>query len=399
VIDFRTRISQLIAANPTLLESSFPFARRYSFLLDFPLKFKLFRDKARDRQTRRRTHLRIRRDSIIADSFEQLRFADMHSILGEFVVTFVDEPAIDLGGVRRDWYTSLVRALFNPEYALFTPDRVPSPVSGVNPDHIQFFNFAGRVIAKAVFDGVPLDCHLPAFLCKEIVGAQIGLADFEADPTFGSLKWILENDPEPLEMYFVADEESLGVHTVVPLKKGGDRILVTEKNKEEYVNLFVRHRLIGRVKPQIEAFVGGFHTVLIAEDVQMFAPNELDLVICGIPSVDVKDLRTHCAYVYPLSAEHYIVQWFFAIIRHWSKEDLAKLVLFVTGSSQVPVGGFKTFADSGFPFTIAAGGNSARLPVAHTCTHTIDLPSYQSLQEMSQKLHLAITECSSFGFA
>jgi hypothetical protein len=399
VLDFRVRISQMIAEKPALLETAFPFALRYSFLLDFPLKFKLFRDKMRERQSRRRTRIRVRRDAVLADSFEQLRFADRQTLLGELAISFVGEPGIDMGGVRRDWYTALVRALFNPEYALFTPERVPNAGSGINPDHLKFFAFAGRIIAKAVFDGVPLDCHLPAFLCKEIVGAQIGLGDFEADPTFASLKWILENDPEPLEMYFVADEENLGVHKVIPLKDGGEEVLVTNDNKEEYVNLFVRHRLIGRIKAQIEAFVNGFHTILTAEDVQMFAPNELDLLICGVPTVDVKDMRAHCAYAFPLHAEHPLVHRFFAVIRHWSKEDLAKLLLFVTGSSQVPVGGFKAFADAGSPFTIAAGGGAARLPVAHTCTNTIDLPDYGSEQALNEKLHLAITECSTFGLA
>jgi hypothetical protein len=97
------------------------------------------------------------------------------------------------------------------------------------------------------------------------------------------------------------------------------------------------HRLIGRAKPQIEAFVNGFHTILSAEDLKIFAPNELDLLICGMPSVDVKDMRMYCRYIFPLNAEHPLVHRFFAVIRHWGKEDLAKLLLFVTGSSRVPV--------------------------------------------------------------
>jgi hypothetical protein len=304
-----------------------------------------------------------------------------------------------MGGLRRDWFTTLIRALFNPEYALFTAQAVPNPASSINQDHLSFFTFAGKIIAKAVFDGVNLDCHLPVFLCKEILGVPVSLSDFEGDPSYPSLQWILENDPEPLEMYFVADEEKLGKHTVIPLVKNGEHIQVTECNKQKFVQLYVRYRLIGRVGAQVKAFIDGFHAIITADELRMFAPNELDLIICGVPTVDVKDLKTHCTYMYPLHPEHPLVHRFFAVIRHWPLEDLAKLLLFVTGSSQVPTGGFKVFADSGHPFSLATGGGPKRLPVAHTCTNTLDLPSYRNEQELNEKLRLAIKECNAFGIA
>ena len=38
-----------------------------------------------------------------------------------------------------------------------------------------------------------------------------------------------------MEMYFAVDSEVLGVIKTNELKPGGDSILVTEENKEEYV--------------------------------------------------------------------------------------------------------------------------------------------------------------------
>ena len=38
-----------------------------------------------------------------------------------------------------------------------------------------------------------------------------------------------------LEMYFAVDQETLGVLKSYDLKPGGEDILVTEENKEEYV--------------------------------------------------------------------------------------------------------------------------------------------------------------------
>jgi hypothetical protein len=102
--------------------------------------------------------------------------------------------------------------------------------------------------------------------------------DFEGDASYASLQSIPENDPEPLEMYFVSDEENLGQGTVV---KNGEKIQMAEHSKRRSVQLYVRYRLIGRVGAEVKAFTDWFHAIITA--------NELDLIICGVPSVGVKD--------------------------------------------------------------------------------------------------------------
>ena len=399
VVDYRTCISKIIGDDVSYLNEYFQFCNVYPFLLEFPLKFRMLQDTLKREHTMRIRRIIVSRENVLQDSFTALSMIDKATWQGEISVNFVGEPAVDMGGVRKEWMTLLVRALFNPEYAFFTAERVPNPASGINPNHLKYFEFAGKIIAKAVHENINVDCHLPVFMYKEILGAKIGLSDFEGDPTYQSLVWILNNDPEELDMRFVADREELGQHIEVPLIPNGDEVVVTNENKKEFVELFVRHRLVGQAEKQIESFVRGFNEIISRDKLKMFTPRELDLVICGIPSVDVRDMRQHCHYMYPLSAGHPVVQRFFAVIRHWGKEDLAKLLVFITGSSQVPVGGFRAFAQMGQPFTLAAGGDWNRLPAAHTCSNTLDLPAYRSEREMNEKLHFAISECNEFGFA
>ena len=52
---------------------------------------------------------------------------------------------------------------------------------------------------------------------------------------YNSLKWILENDPTGLDLYFTVDEESFGQMKVNELKPGGSDIQVTDENKREYI--------------------------------------------------------------------------------------------------------------------------------------------------------------------
>jgi E3 ubiquitin-protein ligase HUWE1 len=53
----------------------------------------------------------------------------------------------------------------------------------------------------------------------------------------------------------------------------------TNENKEEYVRKVVECRLAGEIKEEIDQLVGGFHELIMLEELQMFRPNQLDLLI------------------------------------------------------------------------------------------------------------------------
>ena len=209
---------------------------------------------------------------------------------------------------------------------------------------------------------------------------------------------MLNNDISELGMQFTTDYDEYGVHKTIDLKPNGSNIDITNENKEEFVNLMVEHRLKKQISSQISAFCDGFYSLIPLEEIRRFSPNELDLLICGVPEIKVDDLRKYCEYVYPYHSEHPVIKYFFSVISKWNNENLAKLLLFMTGSSQVPLDGFKFFKDIGQPMTIAPGGAKERLPAAHTCFNTIDLPEYENENELNDKLLFAIQECNSFGF-
>ena len=72
----------------------------------------------------------------------------------------------------------------------------------------------------------------------------------------------------------------------------------------------------------------------------MFNDHELELLISGLPEIDVDDLRGNTEYTgYTPAAKQ--IQWFWQVVAELSKEDLALLVQFVTGTSKVPLEGFK----------------------------------------------------------
>ena len=84
-------------------------------------------------------------------------------------------------------------------------------------------------------------------------------------------------------------------------------------------------------------------------------------------------------------------------VRSFDQEYRAKLLQFVTGTSKVPLDGFSSLQGTNgvqkFQVHRDYGANS-RLPSAHTCFNQLDLPEYESYEQLREMLLKAINECS-----
>ena len=92
-------------------------------------------------------------------------------------------------------------------------------------------------------------------------------------------------------------------------------------------------------------------------------------MISGLPEIDVDDWKSNTEY-HNYSASSSQIQWFWRAIRSFDKEERAKLLQFVTGTSKVPLNGFKELEGmNGFSrFNIHRDyGSKDRLPSSHTC--------------------------------
>ena len=106
----------------------------------------------------------VRRQNVFDDSFQSFRYKSADEMRRRLSVTFHGEEGMDAGGLTREWYSVLAREIFNANYALFTAtsDSVtfqPNAQSYINPEHLSYFKFVGRVIGKAICDGQLLDTH------------------------------------------------------------------------------------------------------------------------------------------------------------------------------------------------------------------------------------------------
>jgi len=413
--EHRKILNTMVRNNPSLMKNSFALLVSNSKILDFDNKRTYFNQQLHKRNNREHygtLQIAVRRQYVFEDSFHKLQGKTGNEIkYGKLNVRFMEEEGVDVGGVTREWFSALARQMFNPDYALFKPsavDRVtyqPNRNSWINPDHLSFFKFVGRIIGKAIYDGRLLDCYFTRSFYKHILNIDVDYKDIEAiDPEyFKSLEWILHNDiTDVLDLTFSLEIDEFGKKSIIDLKPNGRNIPVTEENKVEYVKLVTEQRLTVAIKQQIEAFLNGFHDIIPHSLISIFNEQELELLISGLPDIDIDDWKNNTVYEnYSSSSPQ--VQWFWRAVRSFTQEERAKLIQFTTGTSKVPLEGFSNLQGvNGIQkFQIHKDfGSIERLPSAHTCFNQLDIPAYESYEHLRKALLLAINECSvGFGFA
>ncbi|QDS73824.1 hypothetical protein FKW77_006292 [Venturia effusa] len=415
--EHRKVLNDLVRHNPKLMSGSFSLLVKNSKVLEFDNKRNYFQKKLHSRNNELRQpqpslQLSVRRDQVFLDSFKSLYYKKADEFkYGKLSIRFSGEEGVDAGGVSREWFQVLTKQMFDPNYALFNPvasDRTtfhPNPQSDINEQHLMFFKFIGRIIGKSLYEGRVLDCHFSRAVYKRILGKAISIKDMESLDLeyYKSLQWIMENDiSDVIEETFSVETERFGEHKVEDLIENGRNIPVTEANKMDYVRANVEYKLIGSVKEQLDSFLQGFHDIVQADLISIFNEQELELLISGLPDIDVDDWKNNTEY-HNYQASSPQIQWFWRAVRSFEKEERAKLLQFVTGTSKVPLNGFKELEGmNGFSrFNIHRDyGSKDRLPSSHTCFNQLDLPEYESYEDLRKALYTAMTAGSEyFGFA
>lgn len=150
------------------------------------------------------------------------------------------------------------------------------------------------------------------------------------------------------------------------------------------LSLITEWRIQKRVEEQFNAFVTGFNELIPPDLVNVFDERELELLIGGIADIDVEDWKKHTDYR-GYTEQDEVIKNFWTVclpviwqmiavandsqcIRSWDAEQKSRLLQFATGTSRIPVNGFKDLQGSDGPrrFTIEKSGSDKALPKSHT---------------------------------
>ncbi|XP_068920051.1 E3 ubiquitin-protein ligase SMURF2 isoform X2 [Petaurus breviceps papuanus] len=375
---------------------------------DLVQKLKILRQELSQQQPQAgHCRIEVSREEIFEESYRQVMKMRPKDLWKRLMIKFRGEEGLDYGGVAREWLYLLSHEMLNPYYGLFQYSRDDiytlqiNPDSAVNPEHLSYFHFVGRIMGMAVFHGHYIDGGFTLPFYKQLLGKPINLDDMElVDPDLhNSLVWILENDiTGVLDHTFCVEHNAYGEIIQHELKPNGKSISVTEDNKKEYVRLYVNWRFLRGIEAQFLALQKGFNEVIPQPLLKTFDEKELELIICGLGKIDVSDWKVntrlkHC------TPDSNIVKWFWKAVEYFDEERRARLLQFVTGSSRVPLQGFKALQGAAGPrlFTIhQIDASTNNLPKAHTCFNRIDIPPYESYEKLYEKLLTAIEETCGF---
>ena len=344
--------------------------------------------------------LEIRRSHLIEDTLKHLRSkrADLKKPL-KIKYVAGGEQGLDLGGLQKEFFQIIIETVFDPDNGMFVPLEEAN-IYWFNASSLEsevMFELIGILLGLAIYNGIILDVHLPIVVYKKLLGFKLVLEDLkDIEPTlYGSLKEILNysGDISDLDLTFEIVERKFDMNVKVELKYGGSVIPVTNDNKNEFVSLYANYILEESVKKVFNAFKKGFFKVCSGEALRLFTPPELELLICGYKELDFKALEASTEYREGFTATHPLILELWEIVHNFSAEQKQAFLMFVTGSSRVPLTGLGSLKI----YIQRNGPNSNNLPTAMTCFNRLLLPEYDTGAKLKNRLLLAIQNSKGFG--
>uniref|UniRef100_A0A0R3S056 Ubiquitin-protein ligase E3B n=1 Tax=Elaeophora elaphi TaxID=1147741 RepID=A0A0R3S056_9BILA len=375
------------------------------------------------------TMITVERNRLLDDGYRQLSLLSPTALKATIRVKFInqqglDEAGIDQDGVFKEFLELTLKHVFNPDLNLFkcSPNGqlFPSPTSDLHENHLALFQFVGRMLAKAVYEGIVTEVHLAPVLLATALSRKLCAFDelSQLDPDlYKSLTYVKHysnSDVADLSLTFSIDEDVLGHVRTVDLVPGGHAVHVTNENKIAYVHKMAQYRVFNQTKEQCHAFVSGFLSVLNSSWLSLFAPHELQYLISGQSTdIDLHDLRKHVQYYGGFHNNHRVIKWLWQILENdFTAEERRLFLKFVTSCSRAPLLGFAYLEppfsircvevsddqDQGDTLASVVRGflaikrrqSPSRLPTASTCFNLLKLPNYGKKSVLLQKLRYAV---------
>ncbi|KAI8854456.1 hypothetical protein BC829DRAFT_359730, partial [Chytridium lagenaria] len=382
------------------------------FVIAFESRVKIFREWIRrDRESlgfqdegwlQPLARVRIRRQHIFEDGFTSLNNLSSN-LKGRVAITFIsdqglEEAGIDGGGVFKEFLTCLSEKAFDPSFGLFLPSEshqlYPAPASDFEGMQLKYLEFVGRIIGKAMYDGILTDTEFSPFFLAKWLGRLSYLDDLSSldKKLYDGLIFLKNYQPElvkDLGLTFAIEEEIKGQRTTVDLVPNGADVPVTKDNRFSYIYRVANYKLNERIARQCRAFFHGLSDLVNPRWLRLFNQKELQIMLSGanLP-IDIEDMKRNITYGGDFHELHPTIVKFWSVVEEFSEDDRVNLVRFITSCPRPPLLGFKELLPS---LCIRCSGDDIdRLPTASTCVNLLKMPAYTSIESMRDKLLYAI---------
>ncbi|KAH7623971.1 hypothetical protein Ndes2526B_g01225 [Nannochloris sp. 'desiccata'] len=355
----------------------------------------------------------VQRGHLLSDSYEELGNAPPEHLRGRIRIQFLnemgmEEAGVDGGGIFKEFLETVIKEGFDPGAGFFcqTTDRrlYPNPhaVHAV-PQAMKYLEFLGKMVGKALWEGILLELPLAPFFLRKVRGAPCDVDDLPTlDPqlarSLASLKNYPGDDVSDLGLTFSLTDQVLGQPKEVDLIPNGHNIAVTSSNAALFVHRVADYKLNQLLRSPVAAFLRGLHSLIPRAWISMFNDRELQELIGGVEggaALDITDLQRHVIYAGGYSADHPVVHGLWQALEAFTPRQQADFLKFVTSCPRPPLLGF-AYLEPPLCIQMAVGDEATnRLPTAATCMNLLKLPPYPA-QQLKEKLLYAIESGAGF---
>eukprot|EP00808_Paulinella_micropora_P015811 g19360.t1 len=172
------------------------------------------------------------------------------------------------------------------------------------------------------------------------------------------------------------------------LKPGGADMPLNHEDLKDYIALTIQARL-SEADEQVRALQQGLYQVVPAHMLTLFSEYDLELMVCGDPDISIETLRKHTSYR-GMSASAPLVKNLWKCLESFTSEERQMFLRFVWGRSRLPVS--ESDWTQEFQVHLLRAGDD-KLPIAHTCFFSLELPNYSSYEVLREKIAFAIFNC------
>ena len=353
--------------------------------------------------------ININRDKLIESSIEELSKVNLYR---EIKVKFKGEEEGDAGGIMREWLTSLFKEFQKPENKLFTKadtsDFSLKIYNDKNYDKnkLKIFDFIGKIFVIALLNDLTINSCFNIYIYKIILDEPVEIEDlvFIDTEIYHSIKKLQNlNDFSNLELYFAENEkDENGNINNVNLILEGSNIPVTKENMLYYFQKKIEY-IMNKDRIYINHIKKSIFSYIPESLIKIFSANELELILNGTPFIDVSDWIENTNYEGYSPSDDIIIK-FWNIVKNLPQEKLSRLLQFSTGSTRVPVGGFKSLQSNRgkiSPFSIYKveyEEGKRNYIKARTCFNRINLPNFPNEEKLLEGINFVIdNEILGFG--
>jgi|LauGreDrversion4_2_1035121.scaffolds.fasta_scaffold109055_2 hypothetical protein len=309
---------------------------------------------------------------------------------GVFSVSYAGEVARGEGLIR-EWFSLIASVVsFRPIEDTDTPllsPRDETPFDQiVNDDRVSpdQYNSLGRLLALSIIDGFPLGFNLHAVFFKKLLGQPIVLDDLRGllgDNTVGNIQYVMD----------ATTNEELQAIGAPLMESGADEEVSLENRHVQFASM-INNVCTNKSPEKFQAIADGFIGVIPRELLTGLTPDDLRSFIRGNEDIDIADFRRHYNVGHGYAMDSPQIQWLFTVLGEYDQPMRSKFLRFVTGRSILPTGGFGAL---GTRILIdrrdrTNENHQVVLPTSHTCFHSIDLPQYESIEELRRMLTAAL---------